>query len=346
MASGTDTFVCSVKVDATNITTYFSISGKHCINWHAGGPGGQGAAGINYYPSSLGKTHSVLSGLEDIADITNKSDDDVLTWIESQSLWSSQAAGGFDNTLYITSSNSISRFTDSSNVNWTKITAISSGFDGRLDTLEAMDEFDHELYITSTNSITRFADSSSIQAKFIHSAGYNASGAFYPSSLGVGVSGNVKILNDWYEASAQNYSKAYASAQIAQYDAGGGISGWYDLDTGIGITAFNGAVAISGTEAETISVADYIASSTAVANFPNSSSIISRYAPSSETRYGWGVVGDAGTIAHTCSVKPTWISIAPSGVTPLMYSFTVDATNITVYHSSPDTEDFSWRAVV
>jgi len=50
-------------------------------------------------------------------------------------------------------------------------------------------------------------------------------------------------------------------------NAGGGITGWYDLDTGTGITAFGGAVAISGTQAETLSVADYIASSNVYANF-------------------------------------------------------------------------------
>jgi hypothetical protein len=44
--------------------------------------------------------------------------------------------------------------------------------------------FDATQYITSSSSIDRFADSSNIQSKFIHSDGYNASGEFYPSSLG------------------------------------------------------------------------------------------------------------------------------------------------------------------
>jgi len=70
------------------------------------------------------------------------------------------------------------------------------------------------------------------------------------------------------------------------------------------------------------------------------------YFPSSETRYGWGSVSNEGTIAHTCSTKPSWVSIAPSGANPFMYSFKVDSTNITIYHSTPDSEVFSWRAVV
>jgi len=61
---------------------------------------------------------------------------------------------------------------------------------------------------------------------------------------------------------------------------------------------------------------------------------------------GWANVSDAGTIAHGCPSKPSYVNLSPSGANPIMYSFTVDATNITVYHSSPDAEDFSWRAEV
>jgi len=61
---------------------------------------------------------------------------------------------------------------------------------------------------------------------------------------------------------------------------------------------------------------------------------------------GWANVSDAGTIAHGCPSKPSYVNLSPSGANPIMYSFTVDATNITVYHSSPDAQSFSWRAEV
>ncbi len=63
-------------------------------------------------------------------------------------------------------------------------------------------------------------------------------------------------------------------------------------------------------------------------------------------KWGWDSVSDGGTIAHGCSSKPTWVTISPSGVSPIAYSLKVDATNITVYHTSPDSETFSWRVFV
>jgi len=65
---------------------------------------------------------------------------------------------------------------------------------------------DMSSFVESSTATSRFADSSNIQSKFIHSAGYNASGAFYPSSLGKGVSSQV-LLNtsayNWYTESSQ-----------------------------------------------------------------------------------------------------------------------------------------------
>jgi hypothetical protein len=80
----------------------------------------------------------------------------------------------------------------------------------------------------------------------------------------------------------------------------------------------------------------YVASSTA----------LTKFLPSNQTRYGWGSAADAGTIAHGCSSLPSWVGLAPSGASPIVFSFKVDTTNITVYHTSPDTEIFSWRAIV
>lgn len=57
---------------------------------------------------------------------------------------------------------------------------------------------------------------------------------------------------------------------------------------------------------------------------------------------GWAEVADGGTIAHGCGAKPSWVSVCPSGTNPFMFSITVDVTNITIYHTSPDLETFSW----
>lgn len=61
---------------------------------------------------------------------------------------------------------------------------------------------------------------------------------------------------------------------------------------------------------------------------------------------GWANIANGGTIAHGCASKPTNISVIPSGANPIMHSFTVDSTNITVYHSDAGNYDFSWRAEV
>lgn len=60
-------------------------------------------------------------------------------------------------------------------------------------------------------------------------------------------------------------------------------------------------------------------------------------------KYGWANISDAGTIAHGLGVKPAYVSITPSGASPIVCSCIVDATNITVYHTSPDAETFSWQ---
>jgi len=82
---------------------------------------------------------------------------------------------------------------------------------------------------------------------------------------GTGISG---LADPIYPSAACN--KHYVdtiSSNLNSKVGTGGITGWYDLDTGTGITSFNGAVAISGTQAETLSVDDYIASSNVVSNF-------------------------------------------------------------------------------
>jgi len=250
-----------------------------------------------------------------------------------------------DSSIHFTKSSLDDDYAGSSNVNWTKITAISSGFDGRLDTLEAQDEFDQTLYIISANAIYRFYPSSigagvSSNLKLIKlwydaSSGkltdaykergsqiagdgltwdgseidldhlgfedlsdpggdrilywdeaFGADGSLKWGTTGTGIdltgSAGSKSISvesdytdskDWYLASAQKlsefassgdkYSKAYASAQIAVYDSTtGGITGWYNLGVGTGITPFGGSVSISGTQDETLTVLGYTTIST------------------------------------------------------------------------------------
>jgi hypothetical protein len=66
----------------------------------------------------------------------------------------------------------------------------------------------------------------------------------------------------------------------------------------------------------------------------------------SEIRKGWATVSDEGTIPHGCSSEPSWVTIAPSGATPILFSFIKDDTNITVYHSDEGSRYFSWQAMV
>lgn len=376
---------------------------------------------------------------------------------------------------YIGSTQAIARFADSSNVNWTKITAISSGFDGRLDTLEAQQPSSwsgavgytnvsgnaRDAYSWTSTSGTRYedilgsgvkyttaynergsqiagdnlnwdgseldvqnvlvdnADDSTIgtltAAGFITTA-FVSSQYISGSNLKIGATKITNILDEddmssdsnvslatqqsikkyvddnasfdatLYATSANIIDRFYPSAEGHFFTGSGAklASAYASASTGIfepaltkgNLTAssplsldntrqvIGGAAQISipkGTASADgyLDNIDYILFSSAVlhssnsslhsfnvANYITSTNSISRFAPSSETRYGWESVANAGTIAHTCSAKPTWVGISPSGANPIAYSFTVDATNVTVYHTSPDTETFSWRAVV
>jgi hypothetical protein len=58
---------------------------------------------------------------------------------------------------------------------------------------------------------------------------------------------------------------------------------------------------------------------------------------------GYASISDGGTIAHGLGTIPKWVGITPSGTNPIAYSFKVDSTNITVYHTASSSEIFSWR---
>lgn len=60
---------------------------------------------------------------------------------------------------------------------------------------------------------------------------------------------------------------------------------------------------------------------------------------------GTASVANGGTIAHGCVSTPK-VQITVNESTPIPVSYTVDATNITVYHSSEGSVTVSWRAEV
>ena len=61
---------------------------------------------------------------------------------------------------------------------------------------------------------------------------------------------------------------------------------------------------------------------------------------------GWAGGTSGFTIAHGCAKKPSYVDITPSGANPISYSFTVDNSNITVYHSDAGSAMFSWKAEI
>lgn len=57
-------------------------------------------------------------------------------------------------------------------------------------------------------------------------------------------------------------------------------------------------------------------------------------------------VANAGTIAHELAATPTKVSVTVNEITPIPVSYTVDATNITVYHSAGGNVTVSWKAEI
>ena len=167
---------------------------------------------------------------------------------------------------------------------------------------------------------------------------------YYPSSLGRGISSQV-LANMKHSANSALHSFSvdlYMTSTniITNYAKSANLynQAWVD--------AFSGNIDTRLDAIVSFTPESYMTSANIISNYAASTTLIGKYSPSNQTRYGWGEVSDGGTIAHTCSSKPSWVSIAPSGANPISYAFTVDATNITVRHTSPDSETFSWRAVV
>jgi hypothetical protein len=61
---------------------------------------------------------------------------------------------------------------------------------------------------------------------------------------------------------------------------------------------------------------------------------------------GYASVANGGTIAHNLPQTPRWVSLNASGSNPLQFSYTVNATNITVYHTAGGAAGVFWKAAL
>jgi len=152
--SGTDTYGYSVSYDDTYIIVYLSIAGKHCVNWFAGGPSTyqynffaypqnqqitkndddniyfSGQNGIYIYSGNntiiissstgVGGSDVAWSGASDFYGFSSNVKDDLTALFDTSSNFDSridtlEGYDQFNEENYITSSNAISRFADSSN---------------------------------------------------------------------------------------------------------------------------------------------------------------------------------------------------------------------------------------
>jgi len=146
----------------------------------------------------------------------------------------------------------------------------------------------------------------------------------------------------WYSASSSKISEYITSSDIFNHEL--------YVPSSVALSKFAESSAIN-TKVDskldsTAGSGAFYPSSLGAALMAFSSNATSLYLPSNTTRYGWANVADEETFAHNCGSKPSWVGISPSGANPIAYSFTVDATDVTVYHTSPDSESFSWRAIV
>jgi hypothetical protein len=128
----------------------------------------------------------------------------------------------FDASLYMTSANVIDNYMKSDNsIGRFYPSTLGKGVSSQVlaNTLHSANSslhtFSVDNYMTSTNIIENYMKSD------------NSIGRFYPSTLGKGVSGNVKTLIDWYNASSQKYS---LSSQNAMQEIQDGVTNWVSAD--------------------------------------------------------------------------------------------------------------------
>jgi len=176
--------------------------------------------------------------IEDLTDVAEMApaDNQVLSWDNDNSYWSSQTVSASD----VAWSGAAGFYTISSSVNprWVSSQAISGGtitfntFAGQTDATAAEIE---ELTDSSETTLHSHAASESWSG----ATGY------------IGHSSNVDI----HYASSNILN--WLNGEYQQSGTQGGISSWYDLSAGTGVTPFGGSVSVSGTQAETLSILGY-----------------------------------------------------------------------------------------
>lgn len=215
----------------------------------------------------------------------------------------------------------------------TWIDALSGSIDTRLDTLEGYDEFDHELYSLSANLYNQTwidALSGSIDTRLDTLEGYD------------------EFDHELYSLSANLYNRTWIDALSGsidtRIDALEAVSdtpdNWGTLTEGTGIAPIT-SVGISGSGDHDITVLGYatISGQAKQAYDHSSNSDLHRV-----NARGWAAVADGGTIAHGLGALPVTAYVMPSGTDVFATSIKLDATNITVYHTSPNEQTVSWRA--
>ena len=60
-------------------------------------------------------------------------------------------------------------------------------------------------------------------------------------------------------------------------------------------------------------------------------------------KYGTAAVANGGTIAHGLGSTPSKVRLIANGIVPIEFSYTVNATNITVYHTSGGSPSVTWE---
>lgn len=137
---------------------------------------------------------------------------------------------------------------------------------------------------------------------------------YYPSGIGVGTSGTVAILKDWFDASSSTLSVI--------------SMGW------------SGATEFYGFSSNTRGL--YYPSALGHSNYQHSANTNLHRTIAS----GWQSINDGDTIAHGLSGVPKTAFVVPSGSNPFGISIKLDATNITVYSTAPTAEIVGWRAEI
>lgn len=194
------------------------------------------------------------------------------------------------------------------------------------------DSFDKDLYITSSNAISRFVESGGVAWTDLTDGGVTNLHSHAGAGADVAWSGAAEFYafssNAKDDISALFNASSSLDARIDSIEAG-------IVPSGNEYTWAYDSIVASGNE-----WTQAYGSGQRVKDLFDHELYI---ASSNRDVCGFTSITDGGTIAHGLGSIPSWIGVTPSGTRPIAFSYKVDATNITIYHTSPDSETFSWR---